>query len=420
MRKMKKLIPVLAMGLAIFGSPALSDGKTAAEILAFGATTYKQFCSHCHGLNMVNPGTSSYDLRRWPRDNREGFESAVLNGKGDMPAWGDILLSEEVEALWHYVATRAGKEPQPEGSAALEGVKDAPLPQPELIQARTLLACLARNGGVMSAKRSRGGIGIDHDIAQALAARMGLDFVPVWFESEQEEETTPVKDTVALLSHDLCDIAPGFALYKPALSQTPGDRAPLPRWEDRPEHMDQRYQVDLRPIAVSDPYARMEIGLVYRDGVEIGPIETVADLEGLKLGLEQGTLPGVITIRQGTDRMVRDADTRNPGPQFLWEMEQGAFDAALVTVGAYDFHRRQNMVSMLKLHDYRHPLGFNLGVAMLEGKPGLLAHVDAGIAALAASNALAPMAVRAGAHYAAPRPPAVQPRLSLRDITALR
>ena len=28
-----------------------------------------------------------------------------------MPAWGDVLLPGEIELLWYYVKTRAGKEP---------------------------------------------------------------------------------------------------------------------------------------------------------------------------------------------------------------------------------------------------------------------------------------------------------------------
>ena len=58
---------------------------------------------------MVNPGTSSYDLRKWPTDQKDTFYNTVKNGKGDMPAWGDVLFPEELDAIWVYVATRAGK-----------------------------------------------------------------------------------------------------------------------------------------------------------------------------------------------------------------------------------------------------------------------------------------------------------------------
>jgi len=100
------------VALALFGAPGIAQDVN--PELAKGIKTYKDFCSHCHGLNMVNPGTSSYDLRKWPRDNKPDFVSAVKNGRGDMPAWGDVLFPEEIEALWVYVATRGGTEPMPE------------------------------------------------------------------------------------------------------------------------------------------------------------------------------------------------------------------------------------------------------------------------------------------------------------------
>lgn len=108
-----KPYPKMAATLALLAAPVTAD-EAAEENLKLGVKTYKDFCAHCHGPNMVNPGTNSYDLRKWPQDRKDGFVSAVVSGKGDMPAWGDILLPEEVEALWLYVATRGGKEPLPD------------------------------------------------------------------------------------------------------------------------------------------------------------------------------------------------------------------------------------------------------------------------------------------------------------------
>lgn len=54
---------------------------------------------------MVNAGTSSYDLRKFPRDDRDRFFTSVVRGKNSMPAWGDMLQPDEIEALWAYVRT---------------------------------------------------------------------------------------------------------------------------------------------------------------------------------------------------------------------------------------------------------------------------------------------------------------------------
>jgi ABC-type amino acid transport substrate-binding protein len=342
-----------------------------------------------------------------------------------MPAWGDILVEEELDALWRYVATRGGAEPFPEEGAGADGpgaeeAAAALEAAPELVAEGTLTACLARNGGVMSSRRHGGGVGMDYELAAALAGEMGLALDVTWFEAETEEETTPARDTIALLSHGLCDIAPGFPLYAPLLGRYDGTRSGLPRWDDRPTNLTRNPSVALEPIALSRPYLRMEIGLVHRDGVEIGPVGTVADLDGLRLGVEQGTLPGMLTLRQGTSRIAEMATTLNPGPTFLWEMEKGAFDAALVTVGAYDFHRRQNPLTGIALHDWRHPLGLNLGVATLAGAEALTAEVDAALAALEGRGAFPGMAEAAGLHYAPPREPAMQGEITMRDLLALR
>ncbi len=74
-----------------------------------GAELFDQICSHCHGIHMVNPGNSSFDLRKFPHDQRDRFFNSVTHGKGNMPPWGDILKPEEIEAIWAYVRT-GGKE----------------------------------------------------------------------------------------------------------------------------------------------------------------------------------------------------------------------------------------------------------------------------------------------------------------------
>jgi len=70
-----------------------------------GAELFGQICSHCHGIHMVNPGNSSFDLRKFPHDQRDRFFNSVTHGKGNMPPWGDILKPEEIEAIWAYVRT---------------------------------------------------------------------------------------------------------------------------------------------------------------------------------------------------------------------------------------------------------------------------------------------------------------------------
>ncbi len=68
-----------------------------------GHQLFQGYCAHCHGANMVNPGNSSFDLRKFPLDQKERFVHSVTHGKSAMPAWGDILSADEINALWEYV-----------------------------------------------------------------------------------------------------------------------------------------------------------------------------------------------------------------------------------------------------------------------------------------------------------------------------
>src|SRR5215831_6471057 len=68
-------------------SPANADqGK-----IDLGKAVFAEKCSHCHGPNMVNSGTITPDLRRFP-DDEPRFAITVKQGKnGRMPPWGDVL-----------------------------------------------------------------------------------------------------------------------------------------------------------------------------------------------------------------------------------------------------------------------------------------------------------------------------------------
>ncbi|MFW2358312.1 c-type cytochrome [Hydrogenophaga sp.] len=76
-----------------------------------GREQYHRTCAQCHGRNMVNAGTTVYDLRRFPQDQPDRFIQSVVNGKGNMPSFKDALDMQAVQALWAYVGSRGGKEP---------------------------------------------------------------------------------------------------------------------------------------------------------------------------------------------------------------------------------------------------------------------------------------------------------------------
>ncbi len=179
-------------------------------------------------------------------------------------------------------------------------------------------------------------------------------------------------------------------------------------------------------MRVSHPYLRVETGIVFREGVArdgetepLGPASFprgLADLGGLHVGIEQGTLAGLLTRHQAPADVVRHAVTEVPGSTFLWTLEGGGFEAALVDVPVYDHHLRQNPISTLVLADWRHPLGFNIGAATREADAALGDAIDAVLRAEGAAATLASLATREGLHWAAPREPLVQERFTLETL----
>jgi mono/diheme cytochrome c family protein len=71
-----------------------------------GKELYDNNCQTCHGEDMVNPGTVSYDLRKFPADSKSRFLESVSNGKNGMPSWKTVLSRDDMERLWLYVMTR--------------------------------------------------------------------------------------------------------------------------------------------------------------------------------------------------------------------------------------------------------------------------------------------------------------------------
>jgi mono/diheme cytochrome c family protein len=89
------------------GAASAADDNFDPKQLADGKALYYRYCVHCHGINMVSPGTVAADLREFPHDQRDRFFESVTIGKnGRMPPWGDLITQAQIESLWTFV--RAG------------------------------------------------------------------------------------------------------------------------------------------------------------------------------------------------------------------------------------------------------------------------------------------------------------------------
>jgi mono/diheme cytochrome c family protein len=96
---------VIAMAAALLSASAAAEESAQDGLkVRLGAEIFERNCAPCHGPRMQDP-ESAFDLRKFPRDQRERFVSSVTRGKNQMPPWGDMLKPDDIEALWAYVLT---------------------------------------------------------------------------------------------------------------------------------------------------------------------------------------------------------------------------------------------------------------------------------------------------------------------------
>jgi mono/diheme cytochrome c family protein len=93
---------VALVGLLVGGAASAQDR---AQIEA-GETLYDEHCATCHGEKLRSAGAMP-DLRRLGAGDRPRFDQAVLDGRGQMPAWRGVLNAQELDALWAYIGSRA-------------------------------------------------------------------------------------------------------------------------------------------------------------------------------------------------------------------------------------------------------------------------------------------------------------------------
>lgn len=99
---MVRLFRVLCAAAVIIG-PAIAQDDTPEQVRR-GANLYSHNCSPCHGPELSGE-ESAFDLRTFPRGERERFIRSVSQGKNQMPPWGGLLKPDEIAALWAYVQT---------------------------------------------------------------------------------------------------------------------------------------------------------------------------------------------------------------------------------------------------------------------------------------------------------------------------
>lgn len=104
--------------------------RTDQSNLALGRSIYSRYCARCHGNNARGYiGPSLVELRTSPAV----IETIVQQGPGLMPAFGNVLPPEQIEAVAAYVSLLGSET----GTAAADGAQPSPaaiMPQPAPVQ----------------------------------------------------------------------------------------------------------------------------------------------------------------------------------------------------------------------------------------------------------------------------------------------
>ena len=92
--------PVIA---CLFADASIAQTAPDAKQVAAGEQIYADYCSNCHGEGLNTSGGMTFDLRRLRPQDRDRFNSAVLDGKRQMPPWRGALDPAQIDAIWAYV-----------------------------------------------------------------------------------------------------------------------------------------------------------------------------------------------------------------------------------------------------------------------------------------------------------------------------
>lgn len=101
------VVAALAAATPVHAADTPASAVTVASVpsVEAGRRAYTSSCARCHGINMVVTSSAYFDLRGFPKDDKARFFDSVLNGKRQMPAWGDIVKPETIESIWLYVGS---------------------------------------------------------------------------------------------------------------------------------------------------------------------------------------------------------------------------------------------------------------------------------------------------------------------------
>jgi ABC-type amino acid transport substrate-binding protein len=279
-----------------------------------------------------------------------------------------------------------------------------------------LRICLNEELPPFSVRSKQGGAGFDVLAAQALAKRLGRPLTVQWYESKLDEDASSTIEANALLSDGRCDLFAGYPLVKDALGKPGLETARLPDFAGaRPA--DRRRRVALGTLTPTTPYHFAGLTVVLAGKAKERRIASLADLEGLDVAIEAGTLSDAILMTSEHGRFVSKISHVVPGRGELFpRLEAGEADATLVPVHRFDAYRIEHPDTKLAPSGYFLPVGFNMGFVGLANGAQLIEQANAAIEAMLKDGEFAALAALAHMTYLPPRQPYILDHLTVNDL----
>ena len=276
-----------------------------------------------------------------------------------------------------------------------------------------LKVCMADGNAPLSYRVNGEPRGLDVALAQAIASEAGRPLEVVFFESEYEPDKSLAHEVNALLSSGVCDLATGYPLFASDLGAPSRASARTPDY-DGAKPRRQRPYVPLGRVAATRAYQAMAMGVITREpGLRV---DTLADLQGVRLGAVTGTIAGSALIFYRNGILTKGLVSLSQREDLLAALEAGRFDATLTPLGRYDAYRLAHPNAKIVRAAFVHPLRINLGVVGLESEPATIAAADRAIEKALADGELARWAGAAGASWIRPVPPDVQPAFTIGSL----
>jgi hypothetical protein len=278
-----------------------------------------------------------------------------------------------------------------------------------------LRVCLDANVPPWSMYDGAMGGGFDWTVADMVARRIGRHLAPQWFETKPDPDDSTTLAANALLSDRRCQLVGGYPLVESTLGKPGMKSARMPDFVGaRPA--DRGRSIELGTLVPSRAYHFAALTVVLSPTAS-ARINDLASLEGLKLGVEGGTLADAILMLFRDGRFVNQITHTIPGRgELLPRLEQGQYDATLVELRRFDAYRATHPETKLTPSGYYFPIGFNLGFVGLSTEQDLIDQVDQAIDEMLEQGELPALARTAGVTYLPPRQPNVSPEVTLTDL----